>query len=105
MKKLSIFIIILILLATGFCFYITSQSGITKRAQTFCDLPDVVEVRINNNNEIEVVSKLLGGGTTYYSALGQKLEDCPIVAPDSQSEVCKARFDDESLAKVVCTKP
>lgn len=102
MKKVIIFIVILILVGAGFYFYTTSEAGITKRAKAFCSLPDTAEARINENQEIEVVSKLLGGGTTYYSAFGNQLESCPIVAPDSQSEVCKARSDNESLRKIVC---
>lgn len=64
---------------------------INTRAKAYCD--NGYEVYICGTS-IKVVSMALGAGYTYYKTDGISF-GCPVVAPDSMSEECKALPDDD----------
>lgn len=69
----------------------------------FCDNETVAKVYDCGDN-IEIVSSLLGGGSSYYTKSGNKKFTCPIVAPDSMSKECKEIFDLKINSNYLCTE-
>lgn len=63
-------------------------SAIDAKAREFCGKENVANVYICGEN-IRVVSALLGGGSTFYTADGTLVATCPVVGPDSMSDECK----------------
>lgn len=70
------------------------------RAKAYCGGANVASVNICNGY-IEVVSSLLGGGSTYYSPGGSAIS-CPVVGPDSMSPDCKAIFEAKLNSSFAC---
>lgn len=58
------------------------------RARDFCKQDTTSAVYIKGKY-IQVVSKMLGGGSSYYDANGKKVLSCPLVSPEFISEACK----------------
>ena len=64
----------------------TPATDLTTQAKEYCDDDNVAEVYICGDY-IQVVSSLIGGGSTYYKD-GEEIV-CPMVGPDAMSEECR----------------
>jgi predicted lipoprotein with Yx(FWY)xxD motif len=62
-------------------------SATEEQARSFCGSENVAEIYVCGDY-VRVVSSLLGGGSTYYKD-GQMVATCPVVGPDSMSELCR----------------
>jgi hypothetical protein len=73
------------------------------QAKEYCDDENVAEVYICGDY-IQVVSSLLGGGSTYYKD-GEEIV-CPMVGPDSMSEECRLlTMGSNCVQQSVCETP
>lgn len=97
--------IVAFILAISF-FYLVDTNSPEAKAKQYCGKENVATVRACDGY-VEVVSSLLGGGSTYYGADG-KIITCPVVGPDSMSLECRkifeAKLDSSMVCKDVCTK-
>ncbi len=80
-----------------YVFYL--QSPETK-AKQFCGKENVATARVCDGY-VEVVSSLLGGGSTYYESDGTIIV-CPLVGPDSMSPECKAIYEAKLKSSYYC---
>jgi len=76
-------------------------------AGKFCNQPNVDTIYVCENH-IQVVSTLLGGGSTYYTVKDGVLDEgvqCPIVGPEYISEECNTFMQEGSCVEKVCDSP
>ena len=59
-----------------------------EQARAFCGKENIDSVYICGGN-VRTMSKLIGGGSTFYDAAGAEVATCPVVAPDSMSQQCR----------------
>ncbi|MBU1557451.1 hypothetical protein KKC45_00615, partial [Patescibacteria group bacterium] len=72
-------------------------SEIVKQAKTYCSEASTVYV---TEETIKVVSSIPGAGSAYYS-LGENTPfNCPVVAPSSMTEECKAMMAETNWTEV-----
>jgi hypothetical protein len=100
MKNIIIIVLFILLGAGAYYAYITLQDteplvDIALTAQSYCSQENVAQVEVSRSaGFIKVTSALLGGGSTYYGETDmaplQTPLQCPVVAPDSMSDDCKA---------------
>lgn len=81
-------------------FYLSGLHSTEAKAKEFCGGANVASVNICNGY-IEVVSSLLGGGSTYYKNDGTSIP-CPVVGPDSMTPDCKAIFEAKLNSSFAC---
>ncbi len=65
----------------------TATLTVEEQARAFCGAENVANI-FTCGPYVRVVSSLLGGGSTFYQD-GQKIAQCPVVAPDAMSEQCR----------------
>ena len=73
----------------------------------FCNKTNVDTIYVCKNH-IQVVSKLIGGGSTYYTLKDGVLDkgvQCPIVSPDAMSEECKTFMQEGNCVEKACNSP
>lgn len=71
-------------------------------AKGFCNGENVDTVYVCGDH-FRTVSTLMGGGSTIYDASGAEIVTCPVVAPDSMSDLCKQYLlGDNCVEKEVC---
>lgn len=96
MKNIIILVLLLLVGAGAYYFYITLKdtepvADIAFQAQQYCSQENVAQVEISRSaGFVKVTSTLLGGGSAYYAENDITPLQCPVVAPDSMSDECKA---------------
>ena len=97
--------IIALILAISF-LYLAGSKSLESKAKDFCGKENIATARVCDGY-VEVVSSLLGGGSTYYRSDGTTIT-CPVVGPDSMSPECRkifeAKLNSSMVCKDVCTK-
>lgn len=81
-----ILILILGILFAGVMYWLYSPR--MTRARDFCNQDTTAAVYLRGKY-IQVVSKMLGGGSSYYDVNGKEVLSCPIVSPEFVPEGCK----------------
>jgi hypothetical protein len=83
----------------------TATSTIEEQARSFCGKENVANIYVCGGY-VRVVSSLLGGGSTFYKD-GQKVVQCPIVAPDYESDQCKLLLHGNNCVEqeITCAMP
>ena len=77
-------------------------SLIDQVAEGFCNGENVDKVYVCGDH-FRTVSTLEGGGSTIYDASGTEIVTCPVVAPDSMSDLCKQYLlGDNCVEEEVC---
>jgi hypothetical protein len=72
------------------------------KAMEFCKLSNSARVVVCEEPQIiEVVSRFVGGGSTYYDADGNKFI-CPLVSTEAMSVECKRLFDLKVNESIIC---
>jgi len=74
--------------------------SLESKAMQYCGKENVAAVHVCSDY-IEVVSSLLGGGSTYYRSDGTTIV-CPVVGPDSMSPECKAIYEAKLKSSYYC---
>lgn len=96
MKNFIIVALIALVGAGAYYAYSTLQDSepvtdIALKAQSYCSKENTASVEISRSSGfIKVVTTLLGGGATYYGETETTPLQCPVVAPESMSDDCKA---------------
>ncbi len=75
---------------------------IDQMAEGFCGQENVDKVYVCGDH-FRTVSTLAGGGSTIYDATGHEITTCPVVGPDSMSDLCKQYLlGDNCVEKEIC---
>ena len=78
-----------------------AQLSADDQANAFCGQENVDKV-YTCGPFVRVVSKLIGGGSTFYQD-GKQVAQCPLVAPDSMSDQCRLLLlGNDCVEKEIC---
>jgi hypothetical protein len=81
----------------------TTTPSLEDQALSFCETPNVAEI-YTCGEYVRVVSSLLGGGSTFFTA-GDEVARCPVVGPDSISEQCNLLLNGNNCIETQITCP
>lgn len=95
----ALLVVLILGLALFYIGYIGSKS-LDSKAKELSGGPNVASVNLCDGY-IEVVSSLLGGGSTYYRSDGTTIT-CLVVGPDSMSPECKVIYEAKLKSRFYC---